>query len=71
MEVDKEDLPIGYKSIRDGIEYNEEWDETAEMKSSEGEASEIEKGGVEEYEIDMGEVNQKEVEESDHFKDCE
>lgn len=72
MEVDKMDLPIKYnKPIRDGIKYSEEWDETGEMKSSEGEESEIEKSGVEENEIDMGEINQNEAEKSDHFEDCE
>ena len=65
------DLPTGYKSIGDGIVYNEEWDETAEVKKSEGEESEIEEGGVEEIETDMGEVDQSEGEESDHFEDCE
>ena len=39
------DLPTGYKSIGDGIAYNEEWNETAEAKRSEGEESEIEEGG--------------------------
>ena len=46
--VDKVDFPTGHKSVGDGIVYNEEWDETAEVKKSEKEESEIEEGGVEE-----------------------
>ena len=65
------DLLTGYKPIGDGIVYNEEWDETAEVKKSEREQSEIEEGGVEEIETDMGEVDQSEGEESDHFEECE
>ncbi len=67
----KVDLLTGSKSVGGGIVYNEEWDETAEVKKSEREESEIEEGGVEESEIDMGEVDQSELEESDHFEDCE
>ena len=70
-EVDKVNLPTGYKSVGDGIVYNEEWDETAEVKKSEREQSDIKEGGVEEIETDMGGVDQSEVEESDHFEDCE
>ncbi len=69
--MDKQDLPTGYKSVGDGIVYNEEWDETAEVKKSEREKSKIEEGRVKEREIDISEVDQSEVEESDHFEDCE
>ena len=65
------DLPTGYKSIGDGIVYNEEWDETAEVKKSERKESEVEEGGVEEIEMDTGEVDQSEVEESNHFEERE
>ena len=54
------DLPTGYKSVGDGIVYNEEWDETAEVKKS----------NREESKIGEGEVDQSEVEESDTFEDC-
>ena len=64
-------MPTGYKSTGDGIVYNEEWDETAEVKKSEREESEIEEGGVEESEMDTGEVGQSEVDGSNHFDDCE
>lgn len=37
--MEKVDLPTGYKSVRDGIVYNEIWDETAEVKGSEVEES--------------------------------
>ncbi len=55
--MDKIYLPTGYKSVGDGIVYNEELDETAEVKKSEREENEIEEDGVEESEIDMGEVD--------------
>lgn len=35
--VNKVDLPTGYKSVGDGIIYNEVWDKTAEVKQSERE----------------------------------
>ena len=38
--VDKVDLPTGYKSVGDGLVYNEEWDEMAEVKKIEKEESE-------------------------------
>ena len=60
-EVDKVDLPTRYKSVGDGIVYNEECDETAEVKKSEREEREIEEGGVEKIEINMGEMDQSEV----------
>ena len=56
-------------TIGDGIVYNEECDETAEVKKSDREERETEEGGVE---IDMGEMDQSEVHrEWDHFEDCE
>lgn len=56
-EVEKENLLTEYKSVGDGIVYNEEWDGTAEVKKSERE------DGVEEREIFTGEVDTSEVEE--------
>lgn len=69
-EVDRVDLPTGYKSMGDGIVYNEGRDEKAEVKRSKREESEIEKNEVEESEIYTNEADQSEVEESDHFEDC-
>lgn len=60
--VEKENLLTEYKSVGDGIVYNEEWDGTAEVKKSERE------DGVEEREICTGEVDTSEVEESDYFE---
>ena len=70
-EGNKVDLPTGYKSVGDGIVYNEEWDETAEVRESEREQGEIEEDGVEDIETDMGEVDWSDWVESDHFEDCE
>lgn len=70
-EMNKVDLSTGYKSVGDGIVYNEEWDEMAKLKKGEKEESEIEKGEVEKSEIGIDEMDQSEVEESDHFEDCE
>ena len=50
--VDKVDLPTVYKSVGDGIVYNEVRDKTAEVEESEVEESEV---GVEESDIDAGE----------------
>ena len=51
------DLPTRYKSLGDGIIYNEEWDKAAEVRESEREQGEIEEDGVEDIETDMGEVD--------------
>ena len=70
-EMDKVDLFTGYKSVGDEIVYNDESDETVEVKRSEEEENKIEKGEMEESEIDMGEIDQSKVEVSDHFEDFE
>ena len=44
--VDKGGLPTWYKSMGDGIVYNEVWDEKAEVKGGKVEESEVEESGI-------------------------
>ena len=63
---DSGSLPTDYKSIGDGIVYDEVWDETAELLiSNEVNKSEEEKSGIGGRERTNSEVGESEVERSE------
>ena len=52
-EIEKENLPTGYKSLGNGIVYDEAWDETVELLIiDEAEDGQLGKSNVEESEIE-------------------
>ena len=60
--VDDGSLPTGYKSVGDGIVYDEAWDETAELLiSDEVKESEVEKSGIGGGKIKSSEVGEGQV----------
>ncbi len=64
--VDDRGLPTGYKYLRDGIVYDEAWDETAELLiSDEVRKSEVEKSGIGRGKIKSSEVGDGQVQGSE------
>ena len=74
-EIEKGNLPTGYKSLGNWIVYDEAWDETAElliidevereMKSHEAEDGQLGESDVEENEIDESGVEEGQLEGSE------